>query len=42
MINQVTRDNIARRAVDMIKDGNIDSVKKIEALEEELGYNLTE
>ena len=41
-LNQVTRDNIARRAVDMIKDGNIDSVKKIEALEEELGYNLTE
>ena len=41
-LNQVTRDNIARRAVDMIKDGNIDSVKKIEALEEELEYNLTE
>ena len=41
-LNQVTRDNIARRAVDMIKDDNIDSVKKIEALEEELGYNLTE
>lgn len=41
-LNENVKQTVARRAISLIEDGVIDSRKTIEALEQELNYQLTE